>query len=213
MVFWLMFLTTIFKRKNRKQSKNKEKDFGKDMKKYVYFLQDSPNYPNEILASSASEVRSLILESIGADNESMILNIIAADEYYNKGKSAIYSDPNDYANSNDFFNSVINSGKKIGAALNEEVQMQPVQQQVQPVQQQMTQSVQQAQQIQQSQNVKYFEDNGIKYKLENGILYKNNWVPVDELSDKENYRIINNSTNRVVSSDKYRIEKLDWKEI
>lgn len=206
-----MFLTTIFKRKKKNQQSKKEDD--EPMRKYVYFLQDSPQYPNEIMASSIDEVKSLILDSIGADNEGMILNIVSAEEYYGRGKNPIYSDINEYSNTNDFFNSVINSGKKIGAALNREVESQQIQQQVQSVHQQMTQSVQQAQQTQQSQNVKYFEDNGIKYKLENGILYKNNWVSVNELSDKENYRIVNNSTNKVISSDKYRIEKLDWKEI
>lgn len=208
-----MFLTTIFKRKNKKQKNNKN-NFGKDMKKYIYFLQDSPNYPNEILASSINEVRSLILDSIGLDNEGMILNIVLADDYYNKGKSAIYSDPNDYANSNDFFNSVINSGKEIGSTLNNEDVKNQQNNNVVPEQKNINQQqIQQSTNVQQSQNVKYFEDNGIKYKLENGILYKNNWISVDELPDKDNYRIVSNSTNRVVSSEKYRIEKLDWKEI
>lgn len=208
-----MFLTTIFKRKNKKQKNNKN-NFGKDMKKYIYFLQDSPNYPNEILASSINEVRSLILDSIGLDNEGMILNIVLADEYYNKGKSAIYSDPNDYANSNDFFNSVINSGKEIGATINNEDVKNQQNNNVVPEQKNINQQqIQQPTNVQQSQNVKYFEDNGIKYKLENGVLYKNNWISVDELPDKDNYRIVSNSTNRVVSSEKYRIEKLDWKEI
>jgi hypothetical protein len=208
-----MFLTTIFKRKNKKQKNNKN-NFGKDMKKYIYFLQDSPNYPNEILASSINEVRSLILDSIGLDNEGMILNIVLADDYYNKGKSAIYSDPNDYANSNDFFNSVINSGKEIGATINNEDVKNQQNNNVVPEQKNINQQqIQQPTNVQQSQNVKYFEDNGIKYKLENGILYKNNWISVDELPDKDNYRIVSNSTNRVVSSEKYRIEKLDWKEI
>lgn len=200
-----MFLTTIFrKRTSKKQNKDVE-----TMKKYVYFLQDSPQYPNEIMASSIEEVKSLILESIGADNEGMILNIELAKDYYNKGQNPIYSDPNEYANSKDFFNTVISAGKKIGTELNEDEDGY-----VQPIQPQQDISFDQINLIQKkdviSNGPKYFEDNGVKYKLENGILYKNNWVPVNELPDKDDYRIVSNSTNKVISSDKYRIEKLDW---
>ena len=44
------------------------------MKKYVYFLADSPEYPNEIYANSPMEVKRLIMESI--PDESQILKII-----------------------------------------------------------------------------------------------------------------------------------------
>ena len=182
------------------------------MKKYVYFLQDSPQYPNEIIASSKEEVRNLILDSIGPDNEGMILDIVLADVYYKKGQSAIYSDPNEYANSNDFFNSVLNAGKKIGEGLNEEAPPAQPNKNIETNQLETTSNeTPQTFKSNDSNEPKYFEDNGIKYKLENGILYKNNWISVEELPDKDNYRIVSNSTNKVISSDKYRIEKLDWK--
>ena len=46
------------------------------MKRFYYFLQDNPNYPEMMVANSKAEVKSLILENIGEDMESSILNIL-----------------------------------------------------------------------------------------------------------------------------------------
>ena len=77
------------------------------MRKFIYFLQDSPSYPNEIFASSKDEVRSLILDSIGPDNEGSIIGIYSAEEIQKKqsqGAGAIYSDATEYGSSKDLFN-------------------------------------------------------------------------------------------------------------
>lgn len=62
-----------------------------------------------------------------------------------------------------------------------------------------------------SDEIKYFEDNGIKYKFSNGNLYKKVWIDltVDDESLAE-YRIVNANTKKPINNPKYRIEHLDW---
>ena len=140
MVFLVTFLTTISRRRTT------------DVKKFVYFLSDSPSYPNEIYANSAAEVKKLILESV--PDESQILKIIEvrpnqateggaqapapAAQDARRGEDI---DPNDFSNANDFFSSVMGAAIEKGKAEPEAKAMEgeateeepPARQQPQPV--------------------------------------------------------------------------------
>jgi len=54
-----------------------------------------------------------------------------------------------------------------------------------------------------------FEDNGIKYKISDGIVYKQAWRDLDD-NEIEELRIVSISTNRILKSEKNKIQKLDW---
>lgn len=182
------------------------------MRKFIYFLQDSPSYPNEIFASSKDEVRNLILDSIGPDNEGSIIGIYSAEEIQKKqsqGAGAIYSDASEYGSSKDFFNDVLKAGKIVGQNIEQEEQeVQEVQEvQINEFPKMENKSISNRNTI---HDVKYFEEGGFQFKLENGKVYKKNWV---NISSSDEYRIINSVTKKPIKSDKYEIEKLDWVEL
>lgn len=58
----------------------------------------------------------------------------------------------------------------------------------------------------QTEPVKYFEADGVQFKLANSVLYKKEWVNVDP----ESVRIINTTTNKVITNSKYCIQYLEW---
>lgn len=179
------------------------------MRKFIYFLQDSPSYPNEIFASSKEEVRDLILESIGPDNEGSIIGIYSAEEIQKKqsqGAGAIYSDASEYGNSKDFFNDVIKAGKIVGQNIEQENNNVQVDELPKLPKTEST-NISNKPAI---HDVKYFEEGGFQFKLENGKVYKKKWV---NISSSDEYRIINSVTKKPIKSDKYEIEKLDWVEL
>lgn len=185
------------------------------MKKYIYYLQDSPQYPNEIYATSKEEVKSLILESIGPDNEGMILNIIEANSINkNPNVAAIYNDSDSYSSGAEFFNEVIKAGTIAGKNnTNLENELTKVLDNNSQIQQNQNINAQKSTNENKSSithNVKYFEEGGFKFKLEDGKVYKKTWIDVSTLDE---FRIINISTKKIVNSEKYKIEKLDWVEL
>lgn len=75
------------------------------------------------------------------------------------------------------------------------------------------QQLQQQQQVQQAPveqtKPKFFKVAGIDCKIENNKLYQKQWVKVDN-NEQENYRIISDSSNKIVSLNGKHIEKLSW---
>ena len=172
--------------------------------RFYYILQENPHHPEMIMASSKQEVKSILMENLNSEDQ--ILNIFSEDEFnkiYNQNGSvnAIYADPNDYKNGNDFFNSVINSAKAEGIN-NENSQQNQV-----PVQQ----SIQQPNNVQPSVS-HVFELNGEKIMVKDNKLYKLAWFPIKD-DEQSNYRILNQKTNKEVKNENYIIQKLDWIEV
>ena len=162
-----------------------------------------------IMASTKEEVKSILMENL-SDEES-ILNIFSETEFqkmYNKDGSvnAIYADPNDYQNGNDFFENVINSAKAEG--INQQNQNQN-----------QLKSIKIENQVQNNEfdnqasiESKIFELNGEKILLKNNKLYKLNWIELDSEEIKK-FRIINSKTKKEIKNENYIIQKLDWNEI
>ena len=174
------------------------------MKRFYYFLQDNPNYPEIMMAESKAEVKALILENIGKDMESSILNILTEEEFKGTadGTNPEFQDPDNFKSGNDFFNSVIkgtNQKLKEGNIVQEVIVNntsvnEPI----------VTNSVTV------ENPIKYFEAGGEQFKMENGKIYKKVWK---EISDKGSFRIVNATTSKPITSEKYKIENLIWEEI
>ena len=222
MVFLVTFLTTISRRRTT------------DVKKFVYFLSDSPSYPNEIYANSAAEVKKLILESV--PDESQILKIIevrpnqaaeggaqapAPAQDARRGEDI---DPNDFSNANDFFSSVMGAAieKEKGKAEPEAKAMEeeaaeeeaPARQQLQPVAEGKAGAPLQAERCgcAEAGPAKFFEEAGIQFKLEGGRIFKRSWVNVSD-EDEPMFRIRVRKTGRLADEEKFLLEKLEWVEI
>lgn len=191
------------------------------MKKFVYFLADAPNYPNEIYANSPAEVKKLILESV--PDESQILRIIDASnlqpapqkqatvKQVQQIQSSAYEDidPNDFNNANDFFNSVMNAA--ISKEASKSVAEKPViDEQPQPMIVENNTKV--APIKKEVESARFFEEAGIQFKLENGRLFKRSWVNVSD-DDMPQFRIKVRKTGKLADEDKFVLEKLEWVEI
>lgn len=197
-----------------KFSKEDKKD---NMQTFYYFLSEQPNYPNKIMAKSKAEVKSLLMESLA--DESSILRILSEAEM--KGKNnpktgAIYADPDDFQNGNDFMNAVINSASNVAAAVHETEQQRMAAlaqiDQMQPQQNQPKIKVDSTPIVSMAETgPKYFEEAGIQFKLENGKLYKKVWK--DLSGDDAEFRIINVKTNKPADKTKFKLEQLSWSEI
>ena len=224
MVFLVTFLTTISRRRTT------------DVKKFVYFLSDSPSYPNEIYANSAAEVKKLILESV--PDESQILKIIevrpnqAAEGGAQAPAPAAQDarreediDPNDFSNANDFFSSVMGAAieKEKGKAEPEAKAMEeeaaeeeepPARQQPQPVAEGKAGVPLQAERCccAEAGPAKFFEEAGIQFKLEGGRIFKRSWVNVSD-EDEPMFRIRVRKTGKLADEEKFLLEKLEWVEI
>ncbi len=183
-------------------------------KKFIYYLAEQPNYPNEIWADSKEEVRRLILESV--PDESSIVKIIEVTPGGQKKSvvdRVIDSEPDDYKNGQDFFNNIIKAAEVKGNELEAEAEKQAP-----PTVPETTQTV--TVNYKDTVNVdkvveeppKFFEEAGMQFKLESGKLYKKTWMNVTDV-EKPDYRIVSKQTNKPISSDKYKIEKLEWVEI
>lgn len=224
MVFLVTFLTTISRRRTT------------DVKKFVYFLSDSPSYPNEIYANSAAEVKKLILESV--PDESQILKIIEvrpnqaaeggaqapapAAQDARRGEDI---DPNDFSNANDFFSSVMDAAIEKGKAEPEAKAMEeeaaeeeeaPARQQPQPqpAAEGKVSAPPQAERCgcAEAGPAKFFEEAGIQFKLEGGRIFKRSWVNVSD-EDEPMFRIRVRKTGRLADEEKFLLEKLEWVEI
>lgn len=172
------------------------------MKKFYYFLQDNPNYPEMIIANSKAEVKALILENIGNNMESSILNILTEEEFkgISSGDNPEFQDPDNFKSGNDFFNSIINGTNKKLSSENANQNVIINNESVTP--NQVT--------VEPETPVKYFEAGGEQFKMENGKIYKKIWK---EVSDKSSFRIVNATTLKPITSEKYKIENLIWEEI
>ena len=193
------------------------------MQKYIYYLADSPTYPNEIFASSKAEVRKLILENV--PDESHILKIIEAPKATaaDDAKQAVQSapeeeiDPNDFKDSQDYFKAVMSMAQKESAKQPVSSVQAPPQPQPQPrpePKQAAPAPVQVPAPVQPpvKQPPKIFEEAGMFFKLEDGKLFKKQWVNVSG-GDLPQFRIKSATTGKIVPNDKYIVEKLEWVEI
>lgn len=196
-------------------------------RKFIYYLTEQPDYPNEIWADSREEVVRLILESV--PDKSAIKDIIEVTPGMPR-KSAVdkvvESEPDDYKNGQDFFNNLIKAAEIKGAefdAKNEKqkptVTVETVSQPASATQEDTTPTPFQAPLTNERKAVeiteeppKFFEEAGMQFKLECGKLYKKTWTNVTDV-EKPDYRIVSKQTNKPISSDKYKIEKLEWVEI
>ena len=171
------------------------------MKKFYYFLQDNPNYPEIMLAESKDEVKSLILENIGKDMESSILNILTEEEFkgITDGSNPEFQDPDNFKSGNDFFNSVIKG-------TNQKLKNENIVQEVIV----NSESVYKGPEIPIEIPTKYFEAGGEQFKMENGKIYKKVWK---EVNDINSFRIVSSTTLKPITSKKYKIENLVWEEI
>lgn len=196
-------------------------------RKFIYYLTEQPNYPNEIWADSKEEVRRLILESV--PDESAIKDIIEVTPGMPR-KSAVdkvvESEPDDYKNGQDFFNNIIKAAEIKGAEFDAKnakqkptVTVETVSQ-PEPAPQENTTplpfpapSTNERKVVEITEEPpKFFEEAGMQFKLDHGKLYKKTWTNVTDV-EKPDYRIVSKQTNKPVSSDKYKIEKLEWVEI
>ena len=171
------------------------------MKKFYYFLQENPNYPEMMCASSKAEVKSLILENIGKENEASILNILSEEEFIKmNGGDPEYQDAGNFNNGNDFFNSIIKgaNNKLATEAKKTEVYNTSIN----------TKESNQNENIE--PQVKYFDAGGEHFKMDNGKIYKKVWK---EVEDKDSFRIVSSTTSKPITSEKYKIEELIWEEI
>lgn len=200
------------------------------MKKFVYFLSDSPSYPNEIYANSAAEVKKLILESV--PDESQILKIIEvrpnqAAEGGSQAPAPVAQDarrgedidPNDFSNANDFFSSVMGAAIEKGKAEPEaKAAEEAMEEEAPPVQPQPVagpQPIAEAGvpcQRTEAGPAKFFEEAGIQFKLEGGRIFKRSWVNVSD-EDEPMFRIRVRKTGRLADEEKFLLEKLEWVEI
>ena len=187
------------------------------MQRFIYFLSECPDYPNEIFAKDKQEVVKLICDS-GIDNAN-IGEILSEEEFYRKiGKpmpnnmtSEVHSmisdiEEPDYKDGASFMNDMMQ--KAVSKAKSNEAQAALQPPQPQPPNPQVIQQAPASQQT----PVKYFEDHGIKFKVENGKIYKKVWTDISSGDDAE-YRIIRKSSGKIVSNDGLVLEKLDWQEI
>jgi hypothetical protein len=86
------------------------------MKKYLYFLQDSPNRPFEINAVSKAEVKALLMDSV--PDESHILAIYTEEEFnakYNRGSNRPQqiNEEDDTEYNQKVFNALCDVGKEL----------------------------------------------------------------------------------------------------
>jgi hypothetical protein len=189
------------------------------MKKYLYFLQDSPNRPFEINAVSKAEVKALLMDSV--PDESHILAIYTEEEFnakYNRGsnKPQQINEEDDteynqnFSNSNDYFNSVLNSVKN----QNNQQQSQIIASNlVETIPAQVeNNNISQVKVAEDDGLPKYFEDDGISFKLENGKLYRKRWRNINESPDKIEYRILRAKTKKECDKEMFDVEILDWVE-
>lgn len=184
-------------------------------KKFIYFLAEAPNYPNEIFASSANEVKKMILENI--PDESQIIKIIEVKEKPEQKQTniekAISADPDDYKNGKDFFNDIVQNASKVkNTSPSSSVNF--IEEELKPSEEKNEQRldinpIKSAEESMKKSPPRFFEESGIQFKFDNGELFKKAWVnaPLDE------YRIINKKTNKIVSDDKFMIEKIEWVKI
>lgn len=172
------------------------------MKKFYYFLQENPNYPETMIANSKAEVKSLILENIGKDREDAILNIFSEEEFNGGEANGVeFQDPGNFKSGNDFFNSIIKGANK---QLVKEAQTQVQNATV------VTEVIPNDVPISEPAPVKYFDAGGEHFKMENNKIYKKVWK---EVSEKESFRIVSSTTSKPINSEKYKIENLVWEEI
>ncbi len=199
------------------------------MKKFVFYLADSPNYPNEIFANSIYEAKSLILESI--PDESQILKIIDVGAQQNQQVSGQLRntqqqpvqedlDPDNFNNASDFFTSVMNTAyteeakkkaaEKVEAEVEEEKKKDeiPIEVTSEPVKQ--IESVPPV--VKAEEPPKFFEEAGIQFKLENGKLFKRSWINVSDDPEPQ-FRIKSKKTGKLADLEKFSLEKLEWIEI
>lgn len=190
------------------------------MKKFIYFLNESPGYPNEIYANDKAEVQKLICETCEASSIEAILTeeeflakqgikMNAKNNSADDAASSIDSaeiEEADYANGNDFMNDMMNKAFR-KASTN---QIQREQEELAKKTTAESSAPQPAPVVQ--QEAKYFEDHGIKFKVEGGKIFKKVWVDISS-GDGAEYRIIRKSTGKVVSGDGLILEKLDWQEL
>lgn len=184
------------------------------MRKFIYFLQDSPKRPFEINAVSKAEVKALITESV--PDESHILAIYTEDEFNrkynivgnsNKTTNVINEEDDSeynerFSNSQDFFNSMLNS-----------VEQNSVEQKCEETKVSQNVVAEQKNTIQYNKKeVTYFEDDGISFKLENGKLYRKRWRNIKDSPDKIEYRILRAKTGKECDKDQFDVEILDWVE-
>lgn len=182
------------------------------MKKFYYFLQENPNYPEMMYAESKAEVKSLILENLGKNYESAILNILSEEEF-NKmnGNDPAYQDAGNFNNGNDFFNSIIKGvNNKLTAEAKEACFLEAKNNEniITSIESNPNGDVTKPQNIEPP--IKYFDAGGEHFKMENGKIYKKVWK---EISDKNSFRIISSTTSKPITSEKYKIEELIWEEI
>ena len=179
MVFLLTSLIIISRRKKKAK-----------MKKYIYFLVDSPEYPNEIFANSVQEVKSLLLESLA--DESQILRITEAKDTQAE-PSAV----------------VVDTALPLASEKPSQMQaFSPIAQS----QENREKKEERRLENKQIEQAKFFEEDGMQLKLENGKLFKKSWtlLPTD---DNPEIRVKSKKTGKYIDLDKYIIEKLEWKEI
>lgn len=202
------------------------------MKKFIYFLEESPNYPNELYAKDKNEVVSLLVnDGIERSSIKKIIDVEEASQSRANAQSqqpqVLDYDSRVYDNPNDFMNDMLNeafmkanSNEAAREAAKEAVMLPKAQAPASESQPSM-----EARALESSPSpapasasapayaeTKFFEDNGIKFKLEDGKLYKKVWTDVSSAQDAE-FRIVKKNTKKIVPKDSFILEKLEWVEL
>ena len=179
------------------------------MKKYLYFLQDSPNRPFEINAVSKAEVKALLMDSV--PDESHILAIYTEEEFnakYNRGSNRPQqiNEEDDTEYNQNFLNSVKNQNNQQQSQITVSNPGETIPAQVE------NNNISQVKIVEDDGLPKYFEDDGISFKLENGKLYRKRWRNINESPDKIEYRILRAKTKKECDKEMFDVEILDWVE-
>lgn len=176
------------------------------MKRFYYFLNENPHYPQMIYAKSKNDVVSILINDMGEMGRESIIKILSEEEYLGKSNNTNQRQNSEQSvdestnESGDFVTNALNNL----TAMNEDVVI--------------DENVPQNVDMNNNNNIvkntnlcpKYFSAGGDEFKLENDILYKKVWATV---KNSDEFRIVKSDTGKPIKSDKYLIETLVWKEV
>lgn len=195
------------------------------METFYIFLVDMDgnvnwSHPQELNGKSKDEIKKLLLEDIPPES---IHCILTKEEFMamrsGKGKTAAEAkvdmstniDIDNCKDTNDFFQKMIQAGNTVGS-MNAANENNKYSNNMVPVK---TENIVVGNTTQNINHLNtppiYFTEGNIKFKLENNILYKQDWQSIlDDSESKDQFRIINADSGKLINNEKYIIQKLEW---
>lgn len=158
-------------------------------RKYLAVLADDPTHTHEFYANSPEEVKCMIRDSDVPEDKIESITLAPTKEAIQNGKVSAIKNP--FTGEMEYVQGPIESAIKSGKSNNHIEYQEPL-----PIQQNKI------------DDSKIFLLGGIEVKIQNGIIYQKDWITID--INKGEYRLVNNKTGRVVKSEQYVIQKMDW---